>query len=64
VRNDPLFVSYQATVNASTAGAGGGDYRLQAGSPARGRVSRRGLAFDLAGAARPTSGLDACGAYA
>lgn len=64
VRNDPLFVNYQATTSGPTAGAGGGDYRLQAGSLARGRVSRRGLAFDLAGAPRPTSGYDACGAYA
>lgn len=63
VRNDPLFVNYQAATSGPTAGAGGGDYRLQAGSGARGRVRRRGLAYDLAGAARPTSGYDACGAY-
>lgn len=64
VRNDPLFVNYQGTTNGPVAGAGGGDYHLQAGSPARGIVDQRTLRYDIAGAARPTSGNDSCGAYA
>lgn len=62
-RNDPLFVNYQATTQGPTAGAGGGDYHLQAGSPARGRVAALGLRYDLGGAARPSIGNDAAGAY-
>ena len=64
VRLDPKWVNYQGAVSPSVAGAGGGDYHLTPDSPARGLVSRRGLKFDLGGAARPTSGYDACGAYA
>ncbi|WP_298669312.1 hypothetical protein [uncultured Sphingomonas sp.] len=63
VRSDPLFMDYQAMTGPTAYGVGGGDYRLKPGSPARGRVMARGLAFDLAGAARPTSGADAAGAY-
>lgn len=66
VRLDPLFVNYQGTGGSGgtpTAGAGGGDYRLQAASPARARVSRAVLGFDLAGAPRGT-GAQAVGAYA
>lgn len=63
-RNDPLFVNYQAATQGPVAGAGGGDYHLQSGSPARNRVTARGLRYDLGGAMRPTSGSDASGAYA
>ena len=62
VRNDPLFLNYQGVTTA--AGAGGGDYRLQPGSPARGIVSTRCLSHDLAGNARPVSGADDAGAFA
>lgn len=44
------------------AGAGGGDYNLQAGSPAKAMVSNAVLGFDYAGTARPTTG-DSAGAY-
>ncbi|WEK43000.1 MAG: hypothetical protein P0Y64_16910 [Candidatus Sphingomonas colombiensis] len=63
VRSDPLFVDYQSMTGPATYGAGGGDYRLQAGSPARGRVTPRGLAYDLAGATRPAVGTAPAGAY-
>jgi hypothetical protein len=63
VRNDPLFVNYQGTTSGPTAGAGGGDYHLQSGSSARGRVQTKGSRYDLGGALRPTTGLDASGAY-
>ena len=63
-RNDPLFVNYQAATQGPVAGAGGGDYHLQSGSPARNRVTALGLRYDLGGSARPTSGNDAAGAYA
>jgi hypothetical protein len=59
--NDPLFTSYAGTTTAGAAGAGGGDYTLQAGSPVRGRVASSPLPFDLTGAAR--SGTAASGAY-
>lgn len=62
VRNDPLFVSFQATTIAGVAGAGGGDYRLQTGSPAAARVAAPVLRFDLAGLARAAAN-DAAGAY-
>ncbi len=61
VRNDPLFLNYQGVTTA--AGAGGGDYRLQSGSPARGIVATRSLSHDLAGLARPASGADDAGAF-
>ena len=62
-RSDPLFVDYQGTAGdgAATIGMGGGDYRLQEESPARGRVSSAGLAFDLAGNARGM--ITAAGAF-
>jgi hypothetical protein len=66
VRNDPLFVSNQAvTYNGTTytAGAGGGDYHLQAGSPCKGMAAlNRLLTHDLAGNARPAT-ADSAGAY-
>lgn len=65
VRNDPLFVAYAGTTNSGAtpvAGAGGGDYNLQAGSPAKAMVSNAVLGFDYAGTARPTTG-DSAGAY-
>jgi hypothetical protein len=66
VRNDPLFTSYQGTTNSGTsavAGAGGGTYTLQGGSPCAGQVVVPVLNYDLAGTARPSSN-DAMGAYA
>jgi hypothetical protein len=63
VRNDPLFLDYEGTGAGPLAGAGGGDYRLQAGSPALGRVNVPVLRFDLAGQPRAASG-DASGALA
>lgn len=65
-RADPLFVDYRGTGGTGTtpvAGAGGGDYRLQAGSPARGRVTVCGLSFDLSGIAR-AGAMQAAGSYA
>ena len=59
-RNDPLFVDSKAKSSGPTAGAGGGDYRLQSGSPAKARA-RRVLPFDLDGNAR--SELASAGAY-
>lgn len=61
VRNDPLFVGFEATAIGGGAGAGGGNYRLQAGSPAASRVTERVLPFDLDGNAR--TGAQASGAY-
>ncbi len=65
--NDPLFVNNQATktngtTSAAVAGAGGGDYSLQAGSGAIGMVSAAGevFSFGLAGGARDRG---AVGAY-
>lgn len=63
-RFDPGFVNYQGTVNASTAGAGGGNY-----TPASGgwldlnRMPTRYLPFGNNGVARPMTG-DVMGAYA
>jgi hypothetical protein len=62
VRNNPLFTDYKGTVSAAVAGAGGGTYTLQAGSPCLGRVANPVLRFDLAGNPRPASN-DASGAY-
>lgn len=61
---DPLFTNYQG-VNATgpVAGAGGGDYTLQAGSPARDILAAPLLKYDLAGVARGTGTQDA-GCYA
>lgn len=66
VRNDPLFTDYEGTGGSGgtpSAGAGGGTYTLTAPSPARGIVAKPVLAFDLAGAVRPSIN-DAAGAYA
>lgn len=63
--NDPMFVDDQGTTyNGSTytAGAGGGDYALQAGSPAIGLLPVAVLSHNLAGDARPTTN-DNAGAY-
>jgi hypothetical protein len=60
IRNDPLFVSPAATASGPTAGAGGGNYALQAGSPAK-AMAAAVLRFDAAGAAR--SALTSAGAY-
>lgn len=62
-RNDPLFVDYQGTIDAVTAGANGGDYHLDTGSPCASILPRRWLPFDLEGTARPATN-DAAGAYA
>ncbi len=65
VRNDPLFVNYQGTGGSAgtpSAGAGGGDYHLQSGSPLRGIVTTAIMGFDLSGVARASSSDDA-GAY-
>ena len=61
VGNDPLYTANQATTSGPTAGAGGGTYTLQAGSPAKGLVADSPLAVDLAGSAR--AGTVAAGAY-
>lgn len=61
VRQDPLFTAYQGVTSGPTAGAGGGTYTLQAGSPAKGMVSPV-LRYDLAGAARSAT-LASAGAY-
>jgi hypothetical protein len=62
---DVLFTDDKAvTASGPTAGAGGGTYTLQSGSPARDIVTRRVLTYDITGAARPTSGTIDAGAYA
>jgi hypothetical protein len=48
-------------VSALVAGAGGGTYTLQSGSPALAKVQNRVVKFDLAGTARPAAA--ASGAY-
>lgn len=66
VRNDPLFTGYAGAIfNGSTyaAGAGGGTYTLQAGSPCLARLPVAVLSHDLAGTARATAN-NAAGAYA
>jgi len=63
---DPLFTDNQSTTVVSgspVAGAGGGDYTLQGGSPCIGLLSEPVLKYDLAGAARGTGAQDA-GCYA
>lgn len=63
VKNDPLFVDNKAVIASPlTAGAGNGNYRLQAGSPLIGRVKKRVLPFDLDGNPRGVNGT-ASGAY-
>lgn len=59
-RNDPLFVEYRGTASGPVAGLGGGDYRLQAASPAKGMAAAL-LRFDAAGLER--AGLTGSGAY-
>ena len=58
----PQFTSPAHTTTGPTAGAGGGTYALQAGSPAKGMVTGGLLAFDLSGAARPLAATSV-GAY-
>jgi hypothetical protein len=60
VRNDPLFVDYEAVTSGPTAGAGGGNYALQSGSPAKGRAPAL-IRFDAAGNLR--SLVTSAGAY-
>lgn len=60
--NDPLFTSYAGTTTAGGAGAGGGTYTLQTGSPAKNFVTNSPLPYDIAGNAR--SGTVSAGAYA
>jgi hypothetical protein len=60
VRNDPLFVDYQGTISGPTAGAGGGNYALGSGSPAKG-IANAVLRFDATGVER--SAVSSAGAY-
>lgn len=60
VANDPLFVNPEATTSGPTLGAGGGDYALQSGSPAKAMASAV-LRFDAAGTERTTE--TSAGAY-
>lgn len=62
VRNDPLFTTYAGTTSGPTAGAGGGNYALQSGSPCKAKVKRPVLRFDMAGATRSAT-LATIGAY-
>jgi hypothetical protein len=59
---DPQFTAPAHTVSGPTAGAGGGSYAIAPTSPAKGRLPRAVLRFDLAGQARPGTGCSA-GAY-
>lgn len=61
VRNDPLWTTYAGTTSGPTAGAGGGVYTLQSGSPAKNRA-KPVLRFDLAGSTR-SGPLTSSGAY-
>ncbi len=63
VRRDPLFVDDRGTRAWPIVGQPGGNYRLQAGSPARNLLPEPVMSHDLAGAARPSSD-DSAGAYA
>lgn len=60
VRNDPLFVDYEGTTSGPTAGAGGGNYALQSGSPAKDRA-KACIRFDAAGVERSLT--TSAGAY-
>lgn len=62
VRQDPLFVDYKGVTSGPTAGAGGGNYALQSGSPAKAMLSKTALKYDMAGAARSLTAASA-GAY-
>lgn len=59
VRQDPLFVDYKGVTSGPTAGAGGGNYALQSGSPAKGMLSKTALKYDIAGAARSLTAASA-----
>lgn len=64
VRNDPLFTAYAGTTNTGStpvAGAGGGTYTLQSGSPAIGVLTTAEdvLPFDLAGNVRDRGSVGA-----
>jgi hypothetical protein len=60
---DPLFANYAATTSAGAAGAGGGDYALTTGSPAKAMLSGGPLAGlpDLGGVTR--TGAASAGAF-
>ncbi len=58
---NPQFTAPAHTVN-GVAGAGGGTYAIQAGSPARSMVTGGLLRFDISGVARPANATSA-GAY-
>jgi hypothetical protein len=58
----PLFTAPAHTTAGPTAGAGGGTYALQAGSPAKALVTTPLLRFDISGAARSLTAASA-GAY-
>ena len=58
----PQFGAPAHVTSGPTAGTGGGVYTISAGSPAKNRLSRCVLAYDLGGAIRPASGVSA-GAY-
>lgn len=61
--NDPLWVDNKASVNDSgVPTAGGTNFTLQAGSPARGIVENSPVPWDQVGNARATSGFVAAGA--
>lgn len=63
VRNDPLYAAPAATSSGPSAGAGAGDYSLQAGSPCKASASAL-LSHDLAGNPRlAIAGSDSRGAY-
>lgn len=59
--NDPLFTTYAGTTQAAAAGAGGGVYTLQSGSPCKNFVTNSPVPFNASGAARSAT-CDA-GAY-
>lgn len=60
IRLDPLFVNYRGTFATASAGVGNGNYRLQAGSPAK-NMTRRLLSHDLDGVIRNST--TSAGAY-
>jgi hypothetical protein len=59
---DPLFTNYQGVTAGPVAGAGGGTYTLQSGSPARNLLPYPVLKYDIAGNSRGT-GTQHAGAY-
>jgi len=60
---DPLFVDRKSTTGTPTAGTGNGDYRLQAGSPAKNILPYRVFPFAINGTQRAASGTVDAGAY-